>query len=222
MIPAIKLYTKNKELREAINQLIYYLPHDYNGQIYDSLYEMHHSEAAEASDNIYIVDFKSLTEIEKFIFHIQGDKRTWILVNIDDAKTSDTIHWIDRGFVGVLSILELINNFAQIINAVQHGQMCFPKSHTRFVIQFYQEKYINKNRKINDLFSASQLTAKEQDICRLVLNGLNNKQIACEKNISIHTVKSHVHNILSKLSVSSRSELLSLIISDYKENEFTN
>ncbi|MDV5170403.1 response regulator transcription factor [Photobacterium rosenbergii] len=222
MIPAIKLYTKNKEIREAINQLIFYLPQDYNGQVYDSLYEMHQSESIEESENIYIVDYKSLTEVEKYIFHIQGDKRSWLLVNIDDAKATDTILWIDKGFVGVLSILELINNFATVINAIKHGQMCFPKSHTRLVIQFYQEKYINKNRKINDLFSASQLTTKEQDICRLVLSGLNNKQIASEKNISIHTVKSHVHNILTKLSVSSRSELLGLIINDYKENEYAN
>ncbi|MCQ1060868.1 hypothetical protein LRP52_41670 [Photobacterium sp. ZSDE20] len=91
MIPAIKLYTKNKELREAINQLINYLPQDYNGQIYDSLYEMHHSETTGVSDNIYIIDYKSLTEVEKYVFHVQGDKRSWILVNIDDATTSDTI-----------------------------------------------------------------------------------------------------------------------------------
>ena len=144
MIPRIKIFTKNTEIIEVIHQLIFYLHKSCCGQVYDSLYEMHHSDRKEGSDNIYIVDYMSLTEVEKYIFHVQGDKRSWILVNFDNAKASDTIYWLDKGFVGVLSMLDLINNFAHIISAVLQGQMCFPKSHTQLVIQFFQKKYNNK------------------------------------------------------------------------------
>ncbi|MBY5944432.1 hypothetical protein [Photobacterium rosenbergii] len=144
MIPRIKIYTKNSEIEEVFHQLIFYLNKNCCGKVYGSLYEMHHSDMEKVSDNIYIVDYKSLTEVEKYIFHVQGDKRSWILANIDNAKASDTIHWIDKGFVGVLSMLDLVNNFAQIISAVLQGQMCFPRGHTRLVIQFFQKKYKSK------------------------------------------------------------------------------
>jgi DNA-binding NarL/FixJ family response regulator len=50
------------------------------------------------------------------------------------------------------------------------------------------------------------LTAREQQIVRLVDDGMSNKQIASELQIEVSTVKNHVHHILEKLGVSRRSE----------------
>jgi len=50
------------------------------------------------------------------------------------------------------------------------------------------------------------LTRREQEVLDLVATGASDKEIAAQLIISIHTVKSHVRNILSKLQVSSRLE----------------
>ena len=50
------------------------------------------------------------------------------------------------------------------------------------------------------------LTQREQEVLGLVAQGMSDKQIAEELSISIHTVKSHLRNILSKLQVNSRRE----------------
>jgi DNA-binding NarL/FixJ family response regulator len=50
------------------------------------------------------------------------------------------------------------------------------------------------------------LTAREQQILRLVAAGLSNKEIAQQLSISLHTVKIHVHRILEKLQVRRRRE----------------
>ncbi|HEX7939274.1 MAG TPA: LuxR C-terminal-related transcriptional regulator [Gemmatimonadaceae bacterium] len=52
---------------------------------------------------------------------------------------------------------------------------------------------------------ASQLTARQVEILKLVAQGLSNPDIAKRLRLSDHTVKRHVANLLTKLGLSSRS-----------------
>lgn len=53
---------------------------------------------------------------------------------------------------------------------------------------------------------AVNLTARERQILALVVRGLTNKEISSDLHIEVATVKNHVHNLLLKLQVKSRSE----------------
>ena len=53
---------------------------------------------------------------------------------------------------------------------------------------------------------ATTLTVREQDVLSLVAGCATDKEIADELCISVHTVKSHMRNILSKLQLSRRHE----------------
>jgi two-component system, NarL family, nitrate/nitrite response regulator NarL len=55
------------------------------------------------------------------------------------------------------------------------------------------------------------LTGRERDIIALIDRGLSNKEIARQLNISLPTVKNHVHNILEKLRVSRRGAAAALL-----------
>jgi two-component system NarL family response regulator len=50
------------------------------------------------------------------------------------------------------------------------------------------------------------LSAREMEVLSLIVKGLGNKQIAYQLGIAEHTVKNHVKNILSKLSVDDRTQ----------------
>ena len=50
------------------------------------------------------------------------------------------------------------------------------------------------------------LSARELDVLRCMAEGLSNKQIARDLDISEHTVKFHVNAILGKLGAQSRTE----------------
>ena len=50
------------------------------------------------------------------------------------------------------------------------------------------------------------LTEREREVLALMIEGLNNTQIAGKLSVSPSTIKSHVSNILSKLGVASRTE----------------
>ena len=55
----------------------------------------------------------------------------------------------------------------------------------------------------------TELTPRELQILELVSRGLQNKGIAAELRLSEHTVKIHIHNIITKLGVHNRTEAVS-------------
>ncbi len=54
--------------------------------------------------------------------------------------------------------------------------------------------------------SSSELTGRELEVLRQIVDGKSNKEIGNVLNISEATVKSHINNILSKLGVSDRTQ----------------
>ena len=52
------------------------------------------------------------------------------------------------------------------------------------------------------------LTRREEEVLRLIGGGLSNKEIARELNLSVATVKHHVHHILRKLRLSGRAQAM--------------
>jgi NarL family two-component system response regulator LiaR len=56
------------------------------------------------------------------------------------------------------------------------------------------------------------LTEREHEVLALMVEGLNNTQIAGRLTVSPSTIKSHVSNILAKLGVASRTEAVTLAL----------
>ena len=56
------------------------------------------------------------------------------------------------------------------------------------------------------------LTEREREVLALMVEGLNNTQIAGRLTVSPSTIKSHVSSVLSKLGVASRTEAVALAL----------
>jgi DNA-binding NarL/FixJ family response regulator len=63
------------------------------------------------------------------------------------------------------------------------------------------------------------LTKREDDVVRLVAEGLQNREIANELKLSEHTVKNYLFRIFDKLGVSSRVELVLYAVSTTKRSQ---
>ena len=51
------------------------------------------------------------------------------------------------------------------------------------------------------------MTRREREVVGLLGEGLSNKEIAARLGVGLHTVKSHVHNVLDKLALHTRLQV---------------
>jgi DNA-binding NarL/FixJ family response regulator len=66
--------------------------------------------------------------------------------------------------------------------------------------------------RLAERIGGNELTAREFEVLKLIVNGQSNKQIGDNLGISEGTVKSHVNNILDKLGVTDRTQAVSVAL----------
>jgi DNA-binding NarL/FixJ family response regulator len=114
-----------------------------------------------------------------------------------------------------------IEKLADAIRITHEGNSWIDPAIARIVLQQSNNVYTEANStvksstvSINSL-SASEsefilaypLTARELDVLKLIVDGCSNSQIGETLYITVGTVKTHVRNILNKLSVSDRTQI---------------
>jgi DNA-binding NarL/FixJ family response regulator len=109
---------------------------------------------------------------------------------------------VEAGVAGFVSSDGTADDLVNAVHGAARGEMfCSPRAVGAL------------SRRLHSLAAAAPaadvlaaLTAREREILSLVERGLANKEIACRLHIELATVKNHVHSILEKLGVGSRSE----------------
>ena len=80
------------------------------------------------------------------------------------------------------------------------------------------EKLLYRYRQLSSTSQAiDELTLREKQILALAGQGLSNAAIGERLHLSIHTIKSHVHNALRKLGASNRAQGASLVLAHVGE-----
>jgi DNA-binding NarL/FixJ family response regulator len=72
--------------------------------------------------------------------------------------------------------------------------------------------YLGRSNEQADVFISEELTQREQEVLDLLVQGLTNEAIANQLIISKHTVARHRENIMRKLNLHNRSELVKYAI----------
>jgi len=72
--------------------------------------------------------------------------------------------------------------------------------------------YIGRAAQGEDRASLDGLTEREQEVLKLIADGLTNQEIADQLTISAKTVEQHRANIMAKLHLHSRTELVKYAI----------
>jgi NarL family two-component system response regulator LiaR len=125
------------------------------------------------------------------------------VVALTSFKEKDLVQGVlEAGAIGYMLKNVSADELADAIRAAHSGQSTLAPEAAQVLIQATREPPS----------PGHDLTPREQEVLALMVEGLNNPDIAERLVMSRSTVKFHVSNILSKLGVASRTEAVSLAL----------
>jgi DNA-binding NarL/FixJ family response regulator len=117
----------------------------------------------------------------------------------------DIVEFVKAGGSGFILKDAPFSDYIETIKAVAGGARILPPILTKSLFLQILEAAFTSGASVPD--ESIVLTRREQEVVALISEGLSNKEIAMRLHIATHTVKSHVHNILEKLTLSTRLEI---------------
>ena len=117
----------------------------------------------------------------------------------------DIVEFVKAGGCGFIMKSAPPGDYVNTIKAVLAGAKVLPPILTKSLFTQIVESAQSSGRGIPD--NSIQLTNREREIVDLISEGLSNKEIAERLHIATFTVKSHIHNILEKLTLSTRLQI---------------
>jgi DNA-binding NarL/FixJ family response regulator len=117
----------------------------------------------------------------------------------------DVANFVQAGARGFIMKDASLEELFATIRAVADGGEVLPPALTNTLFSQIARGTLSGNSA--GLLESVRLTARERQVVELLGEGLSNKEIAARLQIAVHTVKSHVHNVLEKLALRSRLEV---------------
>jgi len=162
------------------------------------------SEALELGPQVVLMDTQlpnnQTLEALRQIKQLNADTRVLLLSGLD--REDYLYEALRAGADGYILKDIAPDELVQAVRTVARGEMLIqPQIAGRLISRFGQQAQGNA--------AHETLTAREQDVLRLLARGLRNKEIAARLYVSERTVNFHLANIYQKLNVSGRTEALS-------------
>jgi DNA-binding NarL/FixJ family response regulator len=126
-----------------------------------------------------------------------------LTVRDEDEKIFEAIK---NGAQGYLLKSIRSNELITMLRGAVRGEAAITSSLGARILEEFRRLRCQSERLPQPRDEAMALTAREQEVLCLVAEGDSDQEIADALTISIHTVKSHIRNILSKLHMGRRHE----------------
>lgn len=117
----------------------------------------------------------------------------------------DIVEFVNAGVAGFILKDATLEDLVATIHSVAAGLNVLPTAmvHTLFS-QIAREAV---EREAPAMMESVRMTPRERQVINLIAEGLSNKEIAARLHIAVHTVKSHVRNVMEKLTLHSRLQI---------------
>ena len=112
---------------------------------------------------------------------------------------------------GARGIIERTVHSTGLVRVVRHaaaGEITLPRRYCGYVL----DEFARVERRVDARAALLPLSRRECEVLALIVKGCRNREIAETLSISELTVKRHVHNMLEKLRVPTRSAAVSLAV----------
>jgi two-component system nitrate/nitrite response regulator NarL len=162
------------------------------------------SPASEHEPDVVLVDLP-LAEARTALRGLAAALPSALVVALSvTEEESELISLAEAGVSGYVTRENSLADLVDVIRSVARGEMpCSPRASATFLRRI---GVLAAERRVGRV-----LTSRELEIVRLIEHGLTNKQIGHRLCIEVATVKNHVHNILEKLDVHTRSDAATMV-----------
>lgn len=132
--------------------------------------------------------------------HILRRPETRVLM-LTDNKDVAFMRWaLFNGIHGVVAKTALMNELGDAIHTVLEGRIW------RYAEEVGLDQWGGQQTRLG--YALRRLSVQENNVLKWVRCGLRNKQIADEMSLTEHTIKTHMSNILRKLEIENRTQLV--------------
>ena len=117
----------------------------------------------------------------------------------------DIVEFVHVGVSGFIMKDATLDDLVRTIRSVAEGAHVLPPQMTGSLFSQIARDAVAKGRP--EVLESVRMTPREREVINLIAEGLSNKEIASTLHIATHTVKSHVRNIMEKLTLHTRLQI---------------
>lgn len=129
-----------------------------------------------------------------------------IVLGVSEDDESEIVACAEAGVAGYHMRTDSLEDLLVLIHNVTAGESSCPPRVSAVLLRRLSTLASEPQHVVRDL----ALTARETQILTMLELGRSNRDIAVQLRIAVHTVKNHVHSLLTKLGVSTRAEAAAL------------
>jgi two-component system nitrate/nitrite response regulator NarL len=131
-----------------------------------------------------------------------------ILVVTAGASDQEAIQLIQAGVSGILHKQNSIDMLCRTVRQVAAGEVCLEKNYLGPLF-----RSVDRSRAA----AGPKLTDRDRTVLRFILQGLTNREIAAQLDISEGAVKASLRQVFHKLSVRTRAQLVKVALEKYRD-----
>ncbi|MDW7681942.1 MAG: response regulator transcription factor, partial [bacterium] len=124
----------------------------------------------------------------------------------------DVVEFVKAGGSGFILKNAPLSDWIETIKSVANGEKVLPPILTNSLFTQIVELALKNGQGIPA--DSVQFTRREREVVNLIAEGMSNKEIAATLHIATYTVKSHVHNILEKLTLNNRLQIAAFVLKE--------
>jgi len=128
-----------------------------------------------------------------------------VILLLDSSHRDRVVEAFRYGAHGVFCGDESLDALCKCVEAVSRGQIWASTKEIRFLLEALSQP---SSAQISCGRNDNLLTPREEEVVRLAGEGLSNKEISVQLNLSEHTVRNYLCRIFEKMGISSRVELI--------------
>jgi len=116
---------------------------------------------------------------------------------------------LEAGAVGYVSKFTPVDSIPDLVRKAHRGERIIDRAETARLLRVLRHR---RHQEATERQRVNRLTHRQQQILQLMAEGISSREMASQLNLSPYTLRTHVQNILTRLSVHTKTEALAMAI----------